>query len=154
MTLEDVFQPNKFGTVPMLIIPGIGYGMLDDGYVKLSVTEGRLSSSTILPLDTVVHKTASTYVIEHELLNAYYYYIEHLVPLTAEQYLISNAVEPIKDVIMTTDSTARILTFTTEMLENMLDDGTGWIKYFEEMIPVTYYVEDILYRLDLQGKLT
>lgn len=35
----------------------------------------------------------------------------------------------------------------------ILDDGTGWVLYVNEWIPATFYLEDILYRLDLQGKL-
>ena len=154
MTLEDVFQPNKFGTIPMLIIPGVGYGVLADGYIKVTALEGKLFECTILPLDTAVTVKGDVIRIEHSLLGSFYYYIDYLVPLTAEQYLINRAVDPIRKVLITTNQSAFTRSFEPEMLENMLDDGTGWIQHGDETVPVTFYVEDILYRLDLQGKLT
>lgn len=35
----------------------------------------------------------------------------------------------------------------------ILENGDGWIHMENEWQPVTFYMEDILYRLDLQGKL-
>lgn len=35
----------------------------------------------------------------------------------------------------------------------ILENGDGWLQTGEEWEPVTFYMEDILYRLDLQGKL-
>lgn len=35
----------------------------------------------------------------------------------------------------------------------ILDSGDGWVLIRGNWVPVTFYMEDILYRLDLQGKL-
>lgn len=35
----------------------------------------------------------------------------------------------------------------------ILDSGEGWILIRNNWVPVTFYLDDILYRLDLQGKL-
>ena len=154
MTLEDLMKPNKFGTVPMLIIPGIGYGIVNDNYLKLNVAEGNLSEHTLIPLTTSISKTVTGYIINHEQLSKYYYRIEYNLPLTSEQYLINNAVDGIKEILVTTGNAVHTFFATEEKLAGRLDDGTGWMDFGYGLEPVTYYVEDILYRLDLQGKLT
>ena len=154
MTLEDLMKPNKFGTVPMLIIPGVGYGVVTDNYLKLNVAEGHLTECRLLPLTTTVGDLGDGYTINHEQLIKYYYNLEYNLPLTSEQYLINNAVDGIKEILVTCSNMAYTFTATEEKLAGRLDDGTGWMDFGYGMEPVTYYVEDILYRLDLQGKLT
>ena len=154
MTLEDLMKPNKFGTVPMLIIPGIGYGVVTDNYLKLNVADGTLAEHALIPLTTSVIALGDGYAINHEELIKYYYRLEYYLPLTSEQYLINNAVNGIKEILVTCSNMAYTFTTTEEKLAGRLDDGTGWMDFGYGMEPVTYYVEDILYRLDLQGKLT
>lgn len=154
MTLEDLMKPNKFGTVPMLIIPGIGYGIVTDNYLKLNVAEGHLAECRLIPLTTPVSDVGNECTIYHKELIKYYYNLGYYLPLTSEQYLINNAVDGIKEILVTCSDAVYTCIATEEKLAGRLDDGTGWMDFGYGMEPATYYVEDILYRLDLQGKLT
>lgn len=47
----------------------------------------------------------------------------------------------------------RVSNFNKYRRVRILENGDGWIQTADEWEPVTFYMEDILYRLDLQGKL-
>lgn len=42
--------------------------------------------------------------------------------------------------------------FDEETRIRILPDGTGWVLLSNESYPAVFYMEDILYRLDLQNK--
>ena len=51
------------------------------------------------------------------------------------------------------DRLVRVRSATRDTPIRILDSGEGWLLIRDNWVPVTFYVEDILYRLDLQGKL-
>ena len=145
MTLNDVFQPNKFGTMPTIAIYGVGmitkhnehFAILDSG------TETKL-----IPLTAKVTKNARSNSLVVEGVESYFMHIMYLIPLTAENLLIRNAVgcnEP----VLIHGYHYGLGEHSMESIE-LLANGTGWYQGH----PVNVFIEDILYRLDLQGKLT
>ena len=155
MTLGDMLVPNKFGTMPMVWIPGIGMiNRYTDHIAKWTKSNG---ATELLDLDMPIKMSANgVHVhmsdIRHRGLVALKMYMQ---PLTAETMLIHQAIQPIKEVYLAGDGL-----FLTGDYSNLIEqdlklnvDGTGWYMSYNETVPVVTYVEDILYRLDLQGKL-
>lgn len=152
MTLRELFVPNKFGTVPMIHFVGVGLGILKDGYVEVTMSN---RSTKFLNLGTEVRLYNSDYLdINDKELKEYTTKLVHWVPLTPEQILINSAIEPLKSVSVVTERLTTTRRATDNLLAGLLIDGTGWIDIGYGTEPATFYVEDILYRLDLQGKLT
>lgn len=152
MTLEEIMKPNKFGTVPMIHFVGVGLGILKDGYVEVTISN---RPTEFLRLSTEIRLYDSVYLdINHKDLKGYGTKLVHWVPLTPEQILINSAIEPLKSVYVVTERTTTTHRATDQLLAGLLNDGTGWIDFGYGTEPATFYVEDILYRLDLQGKLT
>ena len=152
MTLRELFVPNKFGTVPMIHFVGVGLGILKDGYVEVTISN---RSTKFLNLGTEVSLYNSSYLyINDKELKEYSTKLVHWVPLTPEQILINSAIEPLKSVCVVTERLTTTRQATDNLLAELLIDGTGWIDIGYGTEPATFYVEDILYRLDLQGKLT
>lgn len=152
MTLEEIMKPNKFGTVPMIHFVGVGLGILKDGYVEVTLSN---RPTEFLRLSTEIRLYNSDYLdINDKELKGYSTKLVHWVPLTPEQILINSAIEPLKSVYVVTERTTTIHRATDQLLAGLLNDGTGWIDFGYGTEPATFYVEDILYRLDLQGKLT
>lgn len=154
MTLSDIMKPNKFGTVPMLLIVGLGLGVFENGMVRIRSGIANISTE-LLPLSTEAKLyDNSTVYVNHPELMGYTIRLVHWVKLTPENRLIHQAIEPIYTVHIEAETYMSNRVATEELMDKAMNDGTGWVNmgYGEE--PVTFYVEDILYRLDLQGKLT
>ena len=151
MTLEDIMKPNKFGTVPSIHFVSVGMGKLVGEYVYVTIVN---SITEYVPLTTEIIMSGDTVTLMHPVLAGYTSKLVYWVPLTADQILIHNAIQPLNRVIVTTDNYTTTLKATDEVLSGLLDDGTGWVNLGYGTEPASFYVEDILYRLDLQGKLT
>lgn len=160
MTLEELMKPNKYGTAPMLDIVGIG-SITHNEYGYLMQLDG--TQPEYLRKSTAVHHKLVAYgklvspeenvKIDNPTLSAYGMYLKYLKLATPEERVFVSAVE---------GSTPTyyyyyngILYCTTTPI-NIMPNGTGWIsgiKHGElDPIPVTFYLEDILYRLDLQDE--
>lgn len=152
MTLRDLFVPNKFGTIPIIDIYAIGtVGYNPLGYADLYYD----SSHKIIDLDTrITVKPDRRVRVLHPDVEKYNGEYTYLLAMTPENYLVNNAVEPIERVKCLHDGILFEKNLTQHILDTLHDDGSGWAEIRAEIKPVTFYVEDILYRLDLQGKLT
>lgn len=152
MTLRDLFVPNKFGTIPIIDIYAIGtVGYNPLGYADLYYD----SSHKIIDLDTrITVKPDCRVRVLHPDVEKYNGEYTYLLAMTPENYLVNNAVEPIERVKCIHDGILFEKNLTQHILDTLHDDGSGWAEIRAEIKPVTFYVEDILYRLDLQGKLT
>lgn len=154
MTLRELFVPNKFGTMPIIDVLGIGHiAFTKEGYCCLKVDK---EESVLLDLDTKVRQSInnSYLYVELDRVKELTSKLRYVVPLTPENYLIHNAIKPIKEVMCINDGTVFNRPLTEDVMQNLRDDGSGWVERYDELVPVTFYIEDILYRLDLQGKLT
>lgn len=153
MTLQDIMKPNKFGTMPMLHFTFVGTAKLVGEFVEVKLRNMEINE--YLPLDTeVVVSGNDTITIRYPMLDGYTVRLVHWLPLTPDQFLIHQAIEPIKEVCIETNVCTAWRKATESLLAGILDDGTGWIDMGYGLEPATFYIEDILYRLDLQGKLT
>lgn len=152
MTLRDLFVPNKFGTIPIIDIYAIGtVGYNPLGYADLYYAR----SHKIIDLDTrITVKPDRRVRVLHPDIEKYNGEYTYLLAMTPENYLVNNAVEPIERVKCLHDGILFEKNLTQHILDTLHDDGSGWAEIRAEIKPVTFYVEDILYRLDLQGKLT
>ena len=152
MTLRELLIPNKYGTTPIIDILGIGVISYNPkGYAEL---KGVFYESAMLDLDTKCEMYDNNYVnISSGRIDHLTALIRHVVPLTPENYLINSAIQPITDIRYIQDGVMRVTKLTPRILDNLHDDGSGWINVLGEPEAVTFYIEDILYRLDLQGEL-
>lgn len=154
MTLEDVFKPNKFGTIPIIRISGVGSIMkYSDTHAKCMVMS---REDLYLPLkcEVVLSKRLSDFedsvsvrYEDYPELSGYVMYLTYLKQATAAERLIAQAInKPYRKFIL---NKVGIFSSILDFYE-ILPNGTGWLNGE----PVTYYLDDILYRLDLQQKLT
>lgn len=161
MTLEELMKPNKYGTTPMLDILEVGsithneYGYL----VQLDGTQPEyLRKSTAVRHKLVAygkHTFPEEIVkIDNPALSAYGMYLKYLKLATPEERLFVSAVE---GPTLTYYYYYNGVLYCTTTPINIMPSGTGWVsgtRHGElDPIPVTFYLEDILYRLDLQGEL-
>ena len=148
MTLHDVFKPNKYDTVPTIVLLGVGHiRKINDCFARLTL-DGSVDELIDLETEAKLIDTKGIR-INHPVTMSYSICIEYLVPLTPEYYLIHNAIEPITHAWMLTKSDCDVFRLTPEIIERLQPDGSGW-RYGE---PANFFAQDILYRLDLQGKL-
>lgn len=152
MILANLFTANQYGTVPT-VFDTKGTPLIVRG--AACIYEGRS-----IPLDAPIIKSirgryySKDYDIE---LNQAF-----LIPCTAENRLIFTAFadkigkgvireHPYIHFVYTKESYYVSAMFPQNADVRILDDGTGWIKMQRdpESYPVTFYMEDILYRLDL-----
>lgn len=152
MTLRDLFVPNKFGTIPIIEVYAIGTVIYNPiGYADLYND----SSHKIIDLDTCITiKHDRRLRVLHPDIEKYNCEYAYLIAMTPENYLVNSAIEPIEKVKCLHDGILYEKYLTQRVLDTLHDDGSGWAEIRAEIKPVTFYVEDILYRLDLQGKLT
>ena len=152
MTLRELFVPNKFGTVPIIDILGIGSVMYDPvGYANFYLS----GYHKIIDLDTkVIIKDRTRLKVIHPDIQRFNSDYLYLVPMTPENYLVHNAIKPLNTVRCMYEGTLKGKHLTQHMIDTLHDDGSGWAEVHGELVPVTFYIEDILYRLDLQDKLT
>lgn len=152
MTLRELFVPNKFGTIPIINIYAVGtiiYNQL--GYADLYYD----SSHKIIDLDTCIdNKGEGKIKVLHPDIKKYVCEYVYLLPMTPENYLVNNAIKPIEHSKCLYDGILIEKKLTQHAIDTLHDDGSGWVEIYGELKPVTFYVEDILYRLDLQDKLT
>lgn len=153
MTLRELFIPNKYGTIPIIDILGIGTITYNpEGYATLRTTH--TPEHCIVSLDTTYTKNMDSYlVVQLEDIRNLTSMCRYLVPMTPENYLIHNAIKPIASVFCLYNGTLVAKSLSQYMVDNLLNDGSGWTTIHGEQVPVTFYIADILYRLDLQGEL-
>ena len=157
MLLYDLLKPNKYGTVPMFDIFGVGYIYSKDGVAYLKWNND--------PENYIIDPQQTIEPSQHTK-NKFGYYIEtfsvsprserqgyvelrlvYLKVATAEERLIKEAASPDEPYYYMNNNVLRNIIKPHKILAN----GTGWDSSGN---PVTYYIEDILYRLDLQQELT
>lgn len=152
MTLRDLFVPNKFGTIPILWIPASGTVSKMNNNLAKVILKG---IANYIDLDTDIDIAGSNHVtVNTDPYKNLTCQIKYLVPLNAENRLILNALETVKKLyIVSSVSVYHIEHAVDEYLAavKLQADGTAWDGKGE---PISLYIEDILYRLDLQGKLT
>ena len=157
MLLYDLLKPNKYGTIPMFDIYGVGHIYLegDAAFVKwINDKESYyIDREQQLEKSSVVYNADGYYVdcLTNMPSTARQGYIElglvYLKVATAEERLIKEAAYPDKPYYYMNNN----VLWDTIKPHKILPNGTGWDSSGN---PVTYYVEDILYRLDLQQELT
>ena len=154
MTLEDIFKPNQYGTIPIIVISGIGT------IIKYSDTHARckvknrptvyvpLTCEAVTNMQIVTNKICvSIYFNECVELSQYAMYLSYVKQATIEERLIAQAIgEPYTIYVLEQDGKLSKVSIFYKVLHN----GSGWFGGK----PVTYFIDDILYRLDLQQKLT
>lgn len=157
MLLYDLLKPNKYGTMPMFDIYGVGHIFMEEGvaYLKWNYDQ-----------ETYIIDPQQTIERSSHMQNALGFYVEtfinmpaasrqgdvelklvYLKEATAEERLIKDAVSPNEPYYKIRNNVLESVHKPHKILAN----GTGWDAFNN---PVTYYVEDILYRLDLQQELT
>ena len=157
MLLYDLLKPNKYGTMPMFDIYGVGHIFMEEGvaYLKWNydkesyiidpqqtiVQSCRTQNITGSYIETFLNMPATARQGDVELRLVY------LKVATTEERLIKEAVAPDDAYYYMSNNVLWNISKPHKILAN----GTGW-DYSGN--PVTYYVEDILYRLDLQQELT
>ena len=150
MTLADIFKPNKYGTRPTLDIVGVGSITYHNDLVALALRTD--SPNIYVPLSTSVEiKNTAGNSIEliHPELCTYLIYVSYLKLADAAEQLTINAIDPDHPLhYMTSDGVIRTIGRNKNNIR-VLANGTGWI----DETPVTFYYEDILYRLDLRDQL-
>lgn len=159
MTLDDVFQPNQYGTIPIIEIYSVGTIMKhsdtvakvsmdnrDDVYLPLTTTECEMYGS--LDKDDIKIR------VKHPSVDTYSKRIIHLKVADSSERLIVNAINPEEPLWYMTQEGLLRPVYEYEK-HSILANGTGWVDIFStnDRKPVTFYYEDILYRLDLQGEL-
>lgn len=154
MTLEDVFKPNQYGTIPIIVISGIGtVTKYSDTHARCQVKNRQtvyvpLTCEAFMNMQIVTNKICvSIYFNEYVELSQYAMYLSYVKQATAEERLIAQAIgEPYTIYVLEQDGKLSKIPAFYKVLPN----GSGWY----DGKPVTYYLDDILYRLDLQQKLT
>ena len=157
MTLDDVFQPNQYGTIPIIDIFSIGT------IIKYSDTEARVllegCDTQYIPLNTECMVTGyeegrMLLKVNQAVLRKYNKGVFHLKLADSSERLIINAINPNTPMLFTSPNGALHYLAGYESYQ-ILANGTGWVVMYNdnEQVPVTFFYEDILYRLDLQGEL-
>lgn len=152
MTLRDLFVPNKFGTIPILWINASGTVIkANDNLAKVTLK----GIAKYIDLDTDIDIAGSKHVtVNAEPCKNLICQIRYLVPLNVENRLILNALGTKERLYIIARASVYYLYNTTDeylAAVRLQEDGSAWNSRGE---PVSLYIEDILYRLDLQGKLT
>lgn len=159
MTLDDVFQPNQYGTIPIIDIHSIGT------ITKYSNTTAKICLSSredeYIPLTTTceiepysIKERTTALTVNHSSVDIYNKRLVHLKIADSSERLIINVIDPNETIwYMASNGILRQLSYIKNY--SILPNGTGWVDEFNanEQSPVTFYYEDILYRLDLQGEL-
>ena len=159
MTLDDVFQPNQYGTIPIIEIYSVGTIM------KYSDTAAKVSMDNrddiYLPLTTKCEvfaasdKDTDIRINVHDAsVDFYSKRIIYLKVADSSERLVVNAINPQEPLWYMTQEGLLRPVYEYEN-HSILANGTGWIDTYDTggRKPVTFYYEDILYRLDLQGEL-
>lgn len=158
MTLDDVFQPNQYGTVPIIEIYSVGTIMkYSDTVAKVSMDN---RDDLYLPLTTDCEMYGSTdkddirVKVKDAYVDFYSKRIIYLKVADSSERLIVNAISPEEPLWYITQEGILRPIYEYEKY-SILTNGTGWVDNFNtnDRKPVTFYYEDILYRLDLQGEL-
>lgn len=149
MVLSDLFKPNSFGNVPIVYLHESNKVLkpLADSYQ----THDGITFKADAELMTT-HK--GTYICDRHFCS-----VIHVVPATAENRLVQMAVRGTEFPVNSYDFFIKKgILFSLQgrhMLKtNILDDGSGWIHSANSSEPVDFYLQDILYRLDLLSKTT
>lgn len=154
MTLEDVFKPNQYGTIPIIVILGVGtVTKYSDTHARCQVKNRHtvcvpLTCKAVTNMQVITNKVSvSIYFDEYVELSQYDMYLSYVKQATAEERLIAQAIgEPYAMYALDQDGKLSKVSAFYKVLPN----GSGWY----DGNPVTYYLDDILYRLDLQQKFT
>lgn len=152
MTLRELFVPNKYGTTPILWIPTMGtVSKMNDSLAKVSIKgfDNFIDLNVAIEIRGSKHVTLTTDPYKNLTCQ-----IKYLVPLNVENRLILNALGTKERLYIISNTSAYSLNHTLEEYLKVIklqEDGTAWNSKGE---PVSIYIEDILYRLDLQSKLT
>lgn len=155
MTLDDVFQPNQYGTVPIIDILGMGHiSKYSDSTARI-ITGGE---SIYIPITTGCHfinemdEKIGRIQVHHSRVGTYSTRIYHYKVADASERLIINAINQHSTLFyLTREGSFHEIVKADKF--SLLPNGTGWVELAGENLPVTFYYEDILYRLDLQGEL-
>ena len=158
MTLDDVFQPNRYGTVPIIEIYSVGTIMkYSDTVAKVSMDN---RDDLYLPLTTkcemygALDKDDIKIRVKDASVDFYSKRIMYLKVADSSERLIVNAINPEEPLWYITQEGILRPIYEYEKY-SILTNGTGWVDNLNtnDRKPVTFYYEDILYRLDLQGEL-
>ena len=159
MTLYELFQPNSFGTIPTIDIIGVGTVQKyseNQALIRLS-REGEilidLHSTMCITYDELTSGTSYPVHIAHPSVDKYTCYVRYIRLATAEEDLIVLTINPDASLQAITES-GELFHVDSSHKANKLHDGSGWVFNHYEGEPAMFYYEDILYRLDLQQKLT
>lgn len=155
MTLDDVFQPNQYGTVPIIDILGIGHiSKYSDSVAKVIIC----GDSTYIPITTgclyinEMDEKLGKIQIHHPEIDVYSTRVIHYKVADTSERLIVNAINQQAPLYYLTMEGSFHEIINKDKFR-LLPNGTGWVEIAGNNIPVTFYYEDILYRLDLQGEL-
>ena len=154
MTLEDIFKPNQYGTIPIIVISGIGtVTKYSDTHARCQVEDRPTvyvpltSEVTVVTNERTNRVDVCIHFDDYIELSQYAMYVLYVKQATAEERLIAQAIgEPYTIYVLEQEG----ILSKIPALYKVLPNGSGWF----DGKPVTYFIDDILYRLDLQQKLT
>ena len=163
MTLEDIIVTNKFGNYPVLYVPGICVleRVIINNMVYMHALNHKDMTGEYLPITTeieVLYEFKNPTIKILDVSSKFYNYfinLAHYVRATAENRLITQAFNKTVEYIIADSKGTLITNMPPASYVKILGDGsyisTGYIA--SENTSVGFiYIEDILYRLDLQGK--
>ena len=155
MTLDDVFQPNQYGTVPIIDILSIGHiSKYSDSVARVIIC----GDSTYIPITTgcsfinEMGEELGKILVHHPKIDVYSTHVNHYKVADTSERLIVNAINQQAPLYYLTMEGSFHQILKKDKF-SLLPNGTGWVELAGDNIPVTFYYEDILYRLDLQGEL-
>lgn len=153
MDIDDIMKPNKYGTQPIIDLYGFGSIVKQNNHYLLTYyfQESCLYSKDdfYIAVQDMPNVIVSVYSDKAEL-NRMVGEVRYLKQATAEERLIAQAIDGNNiEYYINIDGVYR----RTEEPHRILPNGTGWVLYRGLEHPATFYIDDILYRLDLQGEL-
>lgn len=156
MNLKDIFIPNKFGTLPIIDIVGIGnLSLTDAGFFKLMLIGDDTKYLKAEEVEDVItlSERVNGKIFAYTKGIEYYADIRYLKQATSDEMLIANALGENYNLFYEYDGVLDMV--LPRHKHTLMTNGTGWIHVGEpDALPCNFYIEDLLYRLDLQGKLT
>ena len=163
MTLEDIIVTNKFGNYPVLNVPGICVleRVIINNMVYMHALNHKSMTGEYLPITTEIEVLYEFENLIIKILDAsskfygYFIHLVHYVRATAENRLITQALNKTVEYIIADSNGTLVTNRPPASYVKILGDGsyisTGYNA--SEIMSVGFiYMEDILYRLDLQGK--
>lgn len=165
MLLGDLLVPNQFGNTPILHLPGNGIlTVFQEKYAKF------INSGVLVDLNNRVRVISKPDDLDlwisiqmedytPEVFKNRYVRVMQYVLLTPEQYVINTTLNSNGPVLVSnkvTGTDSGMVSMSQIMTESISSDGSCLVAFGDDSHPMlaTAFVEDILYRLDLQNKVT